>query len=63
MKLNVYVLYPMVVTRDTDHFEISLLNALLLANMPPMVVTRDTDHFEISLVNNLASLNAVQIIQ
>ena len=63
MKLNVYVLYPMVVTRDTDHFEISLLNAFAPENMLFMVVTPETAHFEISLVNTLASLNAVQIIQ
>ena len=55
----------MLVTRDTSHFERSLLNAAAPKNVAFMLVTPETAHFERSLLNADPKLlkNAVQIIQ
>ena len=42
----------MLVTLDTSHLEMSLLNDDALLNMPPMVITLDTSHLEMSPLND-----------
>ena len=44
-------------TRDTSHFEMSLLNDDALLNMPYMFCTRDTSHSDMSTLNDDAIWN------
>ena len=47
----------MLVTPDTSHLEMSLLNDDAKENMPNMSVTLDTSHLEMSLLNDDAEAN------
>ena len=47
----------MLLTLDTSHFEMSVLNDLESWNILGMLVTFDTSHFEMSLLNDVAPWN------